>query len=67
MSIKFCALCERNVDAKRKIGVGTLIMVLVTAGFWLLAIPFYSKRCPVCTGSALHNQRTDSKKVSLTD
>jgi len=59
MAIRYCALCERNVEAKRKIGVGSLILVLVTAGFWILALPFYQKRCPICTGTALHKQRTD--------
>ncbi|KKK47246.1 hypothetical protein LCGC14_3157140 [marine sediment metagenome] len=59
MAIKFCALCERNVEVKRKIGIGSLILILITAGFWILALPFYSKRCPICTSTALHNQRTN--------
>ena len=31
-----------------KIGVGTLLLCLVTVGWWLLAILFYQKRCPIC-------------------
>ncbi|WP_241123058.1 hypothetical protein [Achromobacter xylosoxidans] len=28
-----------------------MILVLVTAGLWILAIPFYRQRCPICSGS----------------
>ena len=59
MAIKYCALCERKVDSKRKIGVGTLILILITAGFWILAMPFYRQRCPICSGTALHKLRTN--------
>ena len=62
MTIKFCALCERNIDPKRKIGVGSLILIIITAGFWILALPFYNKRCPICngSGSTLHKKRIDT-------
>ncbi|MBD2816352.1 SHOCT domain-containing protein [Xenorhabdus sp. Flor] len=53
MAMKYCSVCEKNVDAKRKIGIGTLIAVLFTAFFWILLIPFYSKRCPICQNSHL--------------
>ncbi|MGF6633557.1 hypothetical protein OKW39_000708 [Paraburkholderia sp. MM6662-R1] len=53
MSLKYCIMCERPVEPKRKIGIGTLLLVLLTSGFWLLTIPFYQKRCPICTGSSL--------------
>lgn len=46
----YCSLCERPVEARRKIGIGTLIVVVLTSGLWVLAIPFYRKRCPVCGG-----------------
>lgn len=36
------------VEGRRNIGVGTLLLVLITTGWWLLAIPFYKKRCPIC-------------------
>jgi len=48
MSVKFCNWCERNVDAKRKIGVGTYILICFSVGLWLLAIPFYKQRCSIC-------------------
>jgi ribosomal protein L37E len=48
MSLRYCQLCQRPVEAKRHIGVGTLILVLFTCFLWIIAIPFYSKRCPIC-------------------
>lgn len=48
-----CNLCKRAVDAKRHIGVGTLILVLMTWGAWLFAIPFYKKRCTICKSDSL--------------
>jgi hypothetical protein len=48
MTIKHCVLCDRKVSAQRQIGVGTLILVILTAGLWLIAIPFYEERCPIC-------------------
>ncbi len=47
----YCCLCNRPVQARRKIGIGTLILVLITGGLWLFAIPFYRKRCPICEGT----------------
>lgn len=48
MTIKHCKLCNRKVCADIQIGVGTLILAIVTAGLWLIAIPFYEDRCPIC-------------------
>ena len=59
MAVVYCALCERNVDSKRHFGIGTLILVLVTAGVWILAMPFYNKQCPFCTGTAFCAPATD--------
>lgn len=53
MVMKYCNMCQRDVDAKRKIGAGSIIGILVTVGWWLLVIPFYGKRCPLCTGKSL--------------
>jgi hypothetical protein len=33
---------------KRALGFGTLFAILLTAGFWILTIPFYPKRCMAC-------------------
>lgn len=48
MAQKHCNLCNRNVETKRQIGIGTIILAVLTAGFWLLLIPFYSQRCSIC-------------------
>ena len=53
MDVKYCTLCQRNVTPKRKIGVGTLIGIIFTGFIWLLFIPFYKKRCPLCQGDKL--------------
>ena len=53
MAVRYCKLCDRKAEAKRHIGVGTLLLVLVTGGFWLLLIPLYSKRCPICKSTNL--------------
>jgi len=51
MSTKYCLNCERVVAAKRVIGVGTYLMTCLSLGMWLVFIPFYSKRCPICKDS----------------
>jgi hypothetical protein len=37
-----------DTGKKKKFGVMTLIMVLLTSGVWLLAMPFYPNRCVIC-------------------
>ena len=62
MAIEYCALCKRYVETKRKIGVGSLILILFTIGWWILVLPFYKKRCPICIGktfSALNPEDRD--------
>lgn len=48
MAIVYCHLCERKVDAKRNFGIGTIILLVCTAGAWIFALPFYKQRCPIC-------------------
>jgi hypothetical protein len=48
MEMNQCPGCVRLTGFKRNLGIGTLIMIVLTAGFWLLLIPFYPKRCIVC-------------------
>ncbi len=43
-----CPNCEQLTGFKRALGVGTVLAVVFTAGFWLLAIPFYPQRCIKC-------------------
>ncbi len=49
---KYCMLCERHVEPKRSIGIGSWVLVLFTSGFWLFAFLLYPKRCPMCNGTA---------------
>lgn len=53
MATMYCALCNRPVEAKRQIGVGTVALAVFTAGVSLLAVPFYPKRCSICKSSAV--------------
>jgi hypothetical protein len=48
MEMIFCPNCNKLTGYKRTIGFGTFFAVLLTAGFWLLALPFYPKRCIAC-------------------
>jgi len=48
MEILECPSCQRNTGFKRALGFGTFFMVLITFGFWILAIPFYPLRCSIC-------------------
>jgi len=48
MTTKHCKNCERLRGFKRSIGLGTLVMIVITSGFWLLLVPFYPKHCVVC-------------------
>ena len=59
---RFCKNCNQTVVAKRKIGVGTFILAVVTSGFSLLCIPFYSKRCPMCQGTHWGKKNDDEEK-----
>lgn len=65
MTMKYCSVCEKNVDAKRKIGIGSLIAVIFTGFIWLLVLPFYSKRCPICQNSNLSAPKSSAELKSI--
>lgn len=48
MEIRYCPNCKQNTAYKRHFGVGTAILILITSCVWLLALPFYKKRCKIC-------------------
>jgi len=50
MRVYQCPVCGKPTGHKRALGIGTLLMAIVTGGLWLLVIPFYPKRCIVCGG-----------------
>jgi len=51
MKMIHCSNCGKTTGHKRALGFGTLFMVLLTGGLWLIAIPFYPVRCIVCGSS----------------
>ena len=53
MATMYCALCNRPVEANRRIGAGTVVLAVITGGLWVLAIPFYPKRCAICESTAV--------------
>lgn len=48
MEMIFCPNCNKRTGFKRALGFGTLFMVVITLGFWLLVIPLYPARCMNC-------------------
>jgi len=48
MIMAFCPNCNMQVGFKRHFGIGTIILCIITFGWWLLALPFYPKRCIRC-------------------
>lgn len=53
MASVYCALCDRPVEGTRHVGVGTVVLAVLTAGISLLAVPFYPKRCSICRSAAV--------------
>ena len=58
MKTKHCENCNQITEHKRIIGIGTLIMIVLTGGVWLLFIPFYDIRCIKC-GTLYRRRQTD--------
>lgn len=48
MDIRFCPNCKQNTCYQRHIGFGTILLIIITSGAWILAIPFYKKKCKIC-------------------
>jgi uncharacterized small protein (DUF1192 family) len=48
MAVGYCELCERPVEARRRIGGWTHLFGLLSLGVAYLAVPLYRKRCPIC-------------------
>jgi len=64
MATMYCALCSRPVDAKRQVGVGTIALAVITGGLWLLAIPFYRRRCSICRSTAVSMTVPDADMIA---
>lgn len=59
MAVMYCELCDRPVEARRHIGAWTYIFGFLSVGLSTLAIPFYRKRCPICSSKALRTISLD--------
>jgi hypothetical protein len=53
MHVAYCPTCKQKTGFQRKLGFGTFFAVLITIGLWLLALPFYPKRCNICGNDAM--------------
>lgn len=66
MLFTYCPNCKETRGFKRAIGIGTVIAIILTGGLWLLAIPFYPKRCIVCgLPHTVSKDYTESQKPIL--
>jgi hypothetical protein len=48
MHMIYCPNCNKNMGFKRTFGFGTLFAVVITGGFWLLALFFYPEHGIAC-------------------
>ena len=46
----YCPECHAARPFRRAFGWGTFFAVIITGGLWLIALPFYPKRCRECGG-----------------
>lgn len=67
MQVRYCSTCNKQAMFKRQLGFGTFFATIISGGFWLLALPFYPKRCTQCgTTSAQQDSITRQKNVNDT-
>lgn len=48
MYADYCLGCMRGTGHKRRFGIGTIVLLIITMGWWIFAMPFYPKRCVIC-------------------
>jgi hypothetical protein len=56
MRYEYCPNCEKKMGFKRSLGWGTFFAIIVTCGFWLLALPFYPLRCMGCGSDSYQSE-----------
>lgn len=66
MAVRYCALCERPVEARRCVGFGTYIAAFLSLGISLLAVPLYRRRCPICDSTALSKLDSGDPRLATT-
>jgi len=57
MTFEQCDNCGKPTGHRRAFGWGTYFAVVLTAGLWLLTLPFYPSRCIAC-GSGTARRRS---------
>ena len=63
MKTMYCNECEQVTGHQRKLGIGTIFMVLVTCGVWIFATPFYPNRCEICGSDYKTNKRLNKIRL----
>ena len=48
MKRQYCVTCKTDRPHTRRLGIGTLLAIVLTAGVWLLLLPVYKSRCAAC-------------------
>lgn len=48
MNMYFYTNCEKKTGHERRFRIGTLLMVLLTFGLWLIVMILYPERCIIC-------------------
>jgi len=66
MENSYCPNCKKNTGRKRAFGWGTFFGVLITFGLWILALPFYPKRCIICGNSDSEESPPQSPRWTYT-
>jgi len=64
MNFLYCENCGKKSGYKRLFGWGTFFAVIVTCGFWLIALPFYPLRCMTCGNDSYRRESelTDAER-----
>lgn len=60
MRMHQCPNCGGLVGFKRSFGLGTVVLILLTFGFWILVLPLYPQRCircGLCRNATLQSSR----------
>ena len=48
MKVAYCQHCGKETRFKRNFGFKTFFGLLITLGFWVIAMPLYTPRCTEC-------------------
>lgn len=66
MTNQYCHCCNRPTGWKRRFGLITIILVLATWGWWLLAMLLYPKRCAMCGMTSVQAGKMRDTQLPMT-